>query len=208
MIRVIIADDHSLIRYGIRLAFADDPSLSLVGEAATGDETLQLCQKLQPDVLLLDIRMGDDTSPIDTVKTLKTLCPKTKIIILTAFDNEIYIRNLHQLGVKGYILKDEATDVLSEAIHTVMNGQTWFSAVVSQKISQTIPPDDMLSEREMEVLELVGEGKTNEQIGETLCLSERTIRYHIENIMHKLHVNNRVEAFALAMERGWMKKSW
>jgi DNA-binding NarL/FixJ family response regulator len=207
MIHVIIADDHSLIRYGIRLAFAEDPNLSLIGEAATGTEALQLCQKLLPDILLLDINMPGP-SPVELVKTLKASCPKTKIIILTAFDNEIYVRNLYQLGIKGYILKDEATDVLSEAIRSVMAGRPWFSESISQKISTTTLVEDMLSDRELEVLELVGAGKTNEQIGENLCLSERTIRYHIENIMHKLHVSNRVEAFALASERGWIKKGW
>lgn len=203
MIRIIVADDHALIRSGLRLAFSDYKELCLVTEATNGDGTLALCRLHNPDILILDLNMPG-TNPIELVKTLKETCPRMKIIILTAYDNEIYVRNLYQLGIKGYILKDEATDVVVEAIRTVYCNQTWFSASVFSKISESLLPSEALTKRELEILEFVGAGKTNGEIAEILLLSERTVRYHLENVLQKMQARNRIEAYSLAVQKGWI----
>ena len=205
-IRVALADDHPLIRAGIRSAISDEPDLLLVGEASNGQEAWNLCDQQEVDVLVLDLSMPGP-HPKETVTYLNEKHPHLAILILTAFDSDIYIKTLVTLGIKGYILKDEATDTLVNAIRAVSQGGTWFSSRAYNKITNILSnpgnPGE-LTARELEILALLKAGSTNKEAAYRLNLTERTIRFHVENIVHKLHVKNRVEAVAYAVEKGWI----
>ena len=177
----------------------EDEELTVVGEAGNGTEALRLCQELSPDILLLDLSMPGP-SPATTVHVVMEQCPQIKIIILTAYDDEVYIRKLVGLGVAGYILKDEAPETLVRAIHAALDGDTWFSRRIIDILATPateptgIENDYHLTERESEVLRLLVEGNSNGQIAETLVIAEGTVKNHLVNIYQKLGVHSRAEA--------------
>ncbi len=209
--RVLLADDHPLIRTGIRAALSNEPDILLVGEASDGNEVLARCAGSTVDVLILDLSMPGP-HPKDTVARLKEISPNTQVLVLTAFDDDIYIKTLISLGIKGYILKDEATDILVGAIRTVALGGNWFSPRAFARITQLMSGPSVnaekkpaLTDREIEILSLLKSGNTNKEIAFQLGLTERTIRFHTENIIQKLKVKTRIEALAYAIEQGWVK---
>lgn len=201
MIRVLLADDHPLIRTGLRTSLEEDEELIVVGEARDGTDVLGLCQELSPDVLLLDLSMPGP-SPAITVNAVMEQCPQVKIIVLTAYDDEVYIRKLVGLGVAGFILKDEAPETLVRAIHAALEGDTWFSRRVIDILatpatgSADIENDYHLTERESEVLDLLVKGRSNSQISEALVIVEGTVKNHLVNIYQKLGVHSRAEAIS------------
>jgi DNA-binding NarL/FixJ family response regulator len=195
------------MRAGIRATLAAEPDLALVGEAADGAEAQRLCRELEPDVLLLDLNMPGP-SAFETVAFLREHCPQVKVVMLTAYDDDAYVHGLVAAGVAGYVLKDEIEEAVVRAIHTVMQGDTWFSRSVVEKLARPAtreaPPVEKpaLTKRELEVLKLVAKGYTNIQIGETLSISERTVRFHLQNIGDKIGVCSRVEAAVWAGQHG------
>ena len=203
-IRVALADDHQLIRDGIRHALAKERNIILIGEAVDGGGAQQLCRDERPDVLLLDLNMPGP-SAMETIAWSKEHCPQTKIVILTAHDEASVIRDVAEAGIAGYVLKDEATQTIVEAVHEVAAEGTWFSQAVVPKLialrttadNPTIPK---LTVREKEVLDLLLAGLTNDEIGHQLHIARRTVRYHTRNIYDKLGVNNRVEAAVRAVQ--------
>ena len=201
-IRVLLADDHPLVRAGIRATLCNESDIVFVGEAADGVEARRLTEEREPDVLLLDLSMPGP-SAIETVTYLRERCPGVKVLILTAFDDDAYVRGLVNAGVAGYILKDEVPEAVVHALHTVVEGGTWFSRHLMKKLTQ--PPsgnaeaaDDeeepQLTGREVQILQLLVEGLTDREIGQVLGISERTVRYCLRNVYDKLRVSNRVEA--------------
>lgn len=203
-IRILLADDHPLIRAGIRSTLATESEFSVVGEACDGNEAQAMSLNLHPDVLLLDLSMSGPLAE-ETIRIVKSSCADTKIIILTAYDNEVYIRTLIEADISGYILKDEAVEVVTEAIRVVIQGRFWFSQSITAKMTDVWNSETMLTSREFEVLQLAWEGKSNTQIGEEMNITERTVRKHMENIMQKMQVNNRTEAVKTAIQLGWIK---
>jgi DNA-binding NarL/FixJ family response regulator len=201
MIRILLADDHPLIRSGLHLTLEQEEDFIIVGEAITGSEAFQLCQKLSPDVLLLDLSMPGP-SPSTTVHLILDNCPGVKVIMLTAYEDEVYVRNLVRLGVAGYILKDEAPETLIRAIRAVLDGDTWYSRRVIEVLTKpnmepgSIDKNASLTEREVEVLHLLAKGNTNGQIADILGIAEGTVKNHIVNIYQKLDVHSRAEAVA------------
>lgn len=201
MIQVLLADDHPLIRTGLRTSLEEDEELIVVGETGNGTDALRLCQELSPDILLLDLSMPGP-SPATTVHAVMEQCPQVKIIVLTAYDDEVYIRKLVSLGVAGYILKDEAPETLVRAIHAALEGDTWFSRRVIDilatpaTLSSGNENDYNLTERESEVLDFLVKGYTNSQIAETLVIVEGTVKNHLVNIYQKLNVHSRAEAIS------------
>src|ERR687885_2099883 len=183
-IRVLLADDHPLIRAGIRTILTAEPDVRLVGEAIDGTDAQHLCRTLQPDVLLLDLNMPGP-SPAETVAVLRTECPAVHVLVLTAHDDDAYVRALVAAGVDGYVLKDDATEAVVRAIHTVMQGDTWFSRLVMDKLVQVGTRGDVpsknpaLTMREIQVLRLVVEGKTNQEIARALGISVKTVEKHL-----------------------------
>lgn len=206
-IRVLLADDHPLIRAGIRTTLAASPNLILVGEASNGFEAQRMSDELQPDVLLLDLNMPGP-SAVNTITHLRLYTPKTKVLALTAYDDDAYVRALVTAGVAGYVLKDEATESVVSAIEAVVQGGTWFSQPIAEKLiewgtgrtrqDKTVA----LTDRELAVLKLLVAGKTNQKIGEALGISEKAVEKRLEGVFGKLGVSSRVEAAVRAMREG------
>jgi two-component system nitrate/nitrite response regulator NarL len=205
MIRILLADDHPLIRTGLRTTLEQEEDLVVIGEATNGTDTHRLCQELSPDILLLDIGMPGP-SPAATVRFIKDRCPQVKIIMLTAYDDEVYVRNLIGLGVAGYVLKDEAPETLVRAIRVALDGDTWFSRRVIDILARPaaksgeVENGDHLTDREYEVLSLMAKGMSNNQIADALSVAEGTIKNHVVNIYQKLDLHSRAEAVAWAWE--------
>lgn len=206
-ILVLLADDHPMMRVGIRETLAIDPDIVLVGEARDGYETEQACRRLKPHVLLLDLNMPGP-QPAETVAAVKHICPLIKVLIMTAYDDDIYVRGLISAGISGYVLKDEAPEQVVQAIRTVAQGGTWFSRSVADRFIQWADggPDQSLSfaltERELEVLRLVVEGHTNQEIACELGISDKTVAKHLGEVFNRLGVSSRVEAAVLAVRIG------
>jgi len=198
-ITVLLADDHPLVRTGIRAALSAAPGLVLIGEATTGDEAQQMGQQHMPDILLLDLHMPGPP-PMDTVRFLQTHTPTIRVLILTAYDDDVYVKDMLRAGVAGYILKDVATESIVQAIVTVAQGGTWLSQSIAEKLVQWGTGEQQprtpatLTARETEVLRLVTAGKTNQEIGGQLAISEKTVEKHLREIFLKLGVTSRVEA--------------
>jgi DNA-binding NarL/FixJ family response regulator len=205
-IRVLMADDHPTMRVGLRAILEPEPDLTLVGEAADGDETRRLCEELAPDVLLLDLSMPGPPAA-ETVAYLREHCSQTKIVVLTAYSNDHYVRGVAG-NIEGYVLKDEAPETVVQAIHAVMQGGVWFSKPIVEKLAQLAAgeasPDEQptLTQRELEVLRLLAQGYRNQRIAEELCISERTVRSHLRNIYDKIGVQSRTEAALWAARQG------
>jgi DNA-binding NarL/FixJ family response regulator len=201
MVRILLADDHPLIRTGLRTTLEQEEDLAVVGEATNAVDTQRLCQELTPDILLLDLSMPGP-SPAATVRFIKEKCPQVIIIMLTAYDDEVYVRSLVSLGVAGYVLKDEAPETLIRAIRAALEGDVWFSRCVIEILSKPFAEPGLcqnnlhLTDRESEVLHLMAKGFANSQIAETLAIAEGTVKNHLVNIYQKLDVHSRAEAVA------------
>ncbi len=209
-IRVLLADDHPLVRAGIRATLAAEEDLVLVGEAADGNAVRQLCHTCEPDVLLLDLNMPGPPG-VQTVVYLREHLPQIKVLVLTAYDEDAYVRRLVGAGAVGYILKDEAPEVVVRAIRAVMRGDAWFSQAVAEKLLQ--PPGQALpvggvelTAREREMLCMIAQGRDNARLGEALGLAEQTVRNYVSRLYSKLGVQSRAEAIVWARERGLIGK--
>ena len=203
-IRVLLADDHPLVRAGLRATLAAAPDLELVAEAATADEVQQACRQHRPDVVLLDLAMPGPP-PAATVARLREDAPALRVIILTAHDEEAYVRALLALGVAGYVLKDEAPEALVQAIRSVMQGGSWFSSAVIRRLAQPDLPATAAGEltaRERQLLGLLAQGWHNARIADELHLSEQTVRNYVSRLYAKLGVRSRAEVMAWLLDHG------
>ncbi len=205
-IRIIIADDHPVVRAGIVHALSRFPDIVLLGEAANGRMALEMTQTLLPDVVMLDISMpGMDA--VEVVRQIRMMERPPRILVLTAHNDIGYIRAMLKAGVQGYLLKDEDASAISMAVRAVARGDTWISASVTASVvrytvhEQQETPEELLSERELDVLRQLAAGKDNQEIGDILSISERTVRFHLRNIYDKLGVR-RGEAIAWGVRRG------
>jgi two-component system response regulator NreC len=208
-IRVLIADDHTILRDGIRSLLEDEPDMLVVGEAEDGRATIKMVCQLQPDVVLLDIAMPL-LNGLEATLQIKRSCPQAKVLILTMHENEEYIRQVLAAGAMGYILKDAAARDLLEAIRSVHRGE----AVLSPAITRLVIEDYLrwgdlqarhtsngLNPREREVLQLIAEGYTNKQIAEILCISVKTVQTHRTNLMSKLDLHDRADLIKYAIQK-------
>ena len=207
-IRVLLADDHPLVRSGIRATLADEPEVALVGEATDGHEAQQMCSALRPDIMLLDLSMPGP-SPLETIAYVRANCGDAKVLILTAYDDDTYLRGLMGAGIDGYLLKDEATEALLNAIVTVHGGGIWFSDSVAQKMSdwrggvKNTAFD--LTRREEEMLAGIAQGWDNRRIADEYALAEQTVRNYISRIYDKLNLHSRAEVVVWARQQGFAK---
>ncbi len=202
-IRVLIADDHPIVCKGIRNLLEPAVGITVVGEAHSGAEALQLIRSLLPDLVLLDVELTD-MSGIDVIKQLNEEKINVRILGLSSYDDREFISQLLSLGASGYLLKDEIPEQIIEAVRGVARGETgWVSRKVAAKLSQILQKDQDgvadLTRREMDVLRLVVEAKTNGEIGMMLGISEKTVEKHLDTIFRKLGVASRVEAAVLAV---------
>ncbi len=202
-IRVLIADDHPIVCRGIHNLLEPAVGIKVVGEAHSGAEALELIRSLRPDVVLLDVELTD-MSGIDVIKQLNDEQVSVRILGLSSYDDREFISQLLALGASGYLLKDEIPEQIIEAVRGVARGETgWVSRKVAAKLSQILQKDQDgvadLTRREMDVLRLVVEAKTNGEIGMLLGISEKTVEKHLDTIFRKLGVASRVEAAVLAV---------
>lgn len=202
-IRVLIADDHPIVCKGIHNLLEPAVGITVVGEAHSGAEALELIRALRPDVTLLDVELTD-MSGIDVIKQLNDAHISVRILGLSSYDDREFISQLLALGASGYLLKDEIPEQIIEAVRGVARGETgWVSRKVAAKLSQILQKDQDgvadLTRREMDVLRLVVEAKTNGEIGMLLGISEKTVEKHLDTIFRKLGVASRVEAAVLAV---------
>lgn len=207
MIRVLLADDHPLVRTGLRAALANEDGVRLVGEAADGNETQQLTRVLQPDVLLLDVSMPGPTAT-ETIKVVQRDVPQTQILILTAYKDPGLVRGLLSAGVAGYLLKDDPNAAIVEAVRVVGSVGSWISPSILAQLAQlrqspaTGLPRPELNDLEAAVLRLLIVGKGDLEIAAALDMSERTVRRHLRSIYDKLGAVSRVQAAVHSIQMG------
>ena len=210
-IRVLIADDHEIVREGTRRVLEPERDIEVVGEASDGEEAISQAAELKPDVAIIDIAMPK-LNGIEATKQIKALLPATAILILTAYDNDQYIFSLLEAGAAGYLLKNVPGSELVRAIRSVHSGESVLHPVVARKVLHRFVPSaqeakgtapESLSKRELEVLKLAAKGLSNKDIAEELFLSVRTIQSHLANIFSKLQVGSRTEAILQGLKEGW-----
>lgn len=211
-IKVLLADDHPIVRSGVRNELSRHSDIEIVGEALNGDETLRQSRALQPDVLLLDINMPG-LKTIQLVRTLRASPLPPKILILTAYGDLENVLGMLKAGVVGYLLKDEDPSVIIQGVREVAQGKTWLSAGVAKSLVDHMAgkeeqhAQDMLSDREREVLQLIALGHSNQRIAEVLTISEGTVKNYVTSIYDKLKVHSRAETIVWAWQRGLVARS-
>jgi len=212
-IKIMIADDHTIVRQGMKKLLETYPELQVVGESQDGDETVELVKKLLPDIVIMDISMPG-LNGLDATRQIKKRAPEVKILILTMHAEKEYIFKILQSGASGYLLKGSAIDELVTAIHAVDRGESYLSPPVSKSIiedyvgggakSRSPMKSQPLTTREREVLQLIAEGHTSKSIATRLSLSSKTIETHRSHIMQKLNIHNAAGLIRYAIQRGWV----
>ena len=204
MIRILIADDHPIVRDGLRAVLSTQPDFAVVGEAENGEQTLQQVAALQPDILLLDLEMPQGNG-VETLTRLAQGAATVRVIIFTAFDTDDQIVEAVRAGAKGYLLKGAPRAELFNAIRVVATGGSLLQPVIASKLinrlTQAPTMVEALTPREVEVLTLIAQGLPNKEIADRLVITERTVKFHASAIMGKLGATNRTEAVALARQR-------
>jgi len=211
-IKILLVEDHVVVRQGTRQLLEREQDLEVIGEAGDGEEAVQLASQLKPDVIIMDVAMPK-LSGVEATKQIKKLLPSTMVLVLTGYDYDEYIFSLLEAGAAGYLLKDVNGDQLIDAIRAVYAGEAVLHPVVARKLmsrfkSQTsgttaARPQELLSQRELEVLKLAARGISNKDIGEALFISTRTVQAHMRSIFNKLGVGSRSEAVFYGLKKGW-----
>ena len=207
-IRIFIADDHAIVREGLRALLATEQDIELVGEANNGLQAVSKVSALKPDVILLDMVMPN-MDGLEAIIEIRKNWPEAKIIVLTSFSDDEKVFSAIRSGALGYLLKESSPQDLLQAIHSVARGEGFLSPTIASKVMRELnrppklpPTKDPLTEREVEILQLVAQGLTNDEIAEKLVVSERTVRTHVSNILAKLQLANRTQAALYALKEG------
>jgi two-component system, NarL family, response regulator NreC len=206
MIRILLADDHALVRHGFRMILAAQPDMEIAGEAGNGREAIDLVQKLKPDVVVMDVTMPE-LNGIEATRRLIELSPRTRVLALSMHKDNVYVREILRAGARGYLLKDSADADLIAAVRAVAKGEGYLSpgvsdAVLSDYRRHVTDPLDLLTTREREVLQLIAEGKTNKEIATSLNLSVYTVEAHRGRVMEKLNLHSTGELVRFAVRSG------
>jgi NarL family two-component system response regulator LiaR len=216
MVRILLADDHPIVREGLHALLETQPDFEIIAECANGEEVLRVATRLQPDMILLDLEMPI-MDGVETIRRLLQSPHRPRVIIFTAFDDDERIIHALQVGADGYLLKDQPRNEIFRAIRVTMKGGSILQPVIASKLlhhvgqqpktpltassANTLPIEE-LTERELEVLHLLAQGMPNKEIAAQLIISERTAKFHVSSIMSKLGATNRTEAVAISAQRG------
>jgi NarL family two-component system response regulator LiaR len=213
-ISVLIVDDHEIVRRGIRDFLETQADFSVIGEAGSGEQAIQMTLDLVPDIVLMDLILPG-LDGIESTRRIKSLSPRTQIVVLTSFHEDEHIFPALKAGATAYILKDIRMDQLAEALHKAVNGEVTLHPRVAARVLQnirgehdeTLNPFTELTERELDVLKLLANGLSNSRIAEQLFISENTVKGHISNILSKLHLADRTQAAAFAWREGIVRRN-
>ncbi len=211
--RILIADDHPLLREAIISTLRNQPDIEVVAEAADGEEAVKLSSELKPDIVVMDIVMPR-LNGIDATKQIKKSSPNTSVLILTAYDDDRYVIGILESGAAGYILKSAPGHVLVDAIRTVHQGESVLNPLIIAKLlkyghqkqsaESQLKTSEQITGRELEVLKLVARGMSNKDVAKTLFLSTRTVKTHLASIFSKMEVASRTEAIVKGVKEGWL----
>lgn len=212
-LRVLLADDHVVVREGLKRLIECEPDMEIVGEASDGGDAIVQASQLCPDIAIVDVSMGE-INGAEAARRLREVCPKTKVLALTVHEDKSYLRELLDAGASGYVLKRAAGDELIGAIRSVASGGVYVDPRIAAKLVSTFVeprsgarPTLELSHRETAVLRLIAEGYTNKEIASQLGLSVKTVETYKSRSMEKLGLRSRVDIVRTAGERGWLKSS-
>lgn len=208
-IRILITDDHAIVREGLRTLIKTEPGLEVIGEASDGFEAVQMAYDLKPDVILMDMQMPR-MGGLEAINKIKEDCPDARILVLTSFSDDDTVFPAIKAGALGYLLKNTHPDRLLNSIRDVHLGKPTMSSDIATKLmielqrrSDLPPTKEPLTNREMDVLKLIAQGLTNQEIADQLVISEGTARTHVSNILSKLHLANRTQAALYALREGY-----
>lgn len=211
-IRILLADDHKIVREGTRQLLEQSDDLSVVAEAATGEAAVQLCEELRPDVVVMDVHLPG-INGIEATKLIRSRYPLIRVVVLSAYDDDRYVFPLLDAGANGYLLKTTSGANLADAIRSAFKGEMVLDPQISGKVISRLAHmrtyragamPEGLTERELDVLRSVARGRSNKEIGEALGISTNTVQVHLRNIFGKLGVGDRTEAVAYAIRQGWI----
>jgi two-component system invasion response regulator UvrY len=207
VIKVLLTDDHELVRTGIRRLLEDSKQVSIIGEADCGEKSIQLAQELQPDVILMDVNMPG-IGGVEACRRILQRNPKQKIIVLTVHNEHTFPKRLLEIGAKGYLTKECGVDEMIEAIRRVHAGHSYIATSLAQQLAlsllpgNNVNPIDKLSRREFQVMLMISQGLTNSEISDKLCLSPKTISTYRLRLLEKLDAHNEVDLIKIAVEQG------
>ncbi|MGD1097479.1 MAG: response regulator transcription factor [Bryobacteraceae bacterium] len=206
MIRILLADDHALVRQGFRMILAAQPDMQIVGEAGNGREAVELAEKLKPDVVVMDVAMPE-LNGIEATRRLIASTPRARVLALSMHKDSVYVREILRAGARGYLLKDSVDSDLLSAVRAVAKGDGYLSPGVSDAVltdyrRHVTDPLDLLTSREREVLQMIAEGKTNKEIATSLELSVYTVEAHRGRVMEKLNLHSTGELVRFALRNG------
>jgi len=207
-IRILITDDHPVVREGLSTMLSREPYIEVVGEAKNGKEAVARARELRPDVVLMDLRMPE-MDGVEAMRLIKAEYSNIQFIVLTTYDSDEYIFKGIEAGARAYLLKDAPRDELFKAIRAVSRGESLIEPAVAGRVldrlaelSQQVTMPEVLSDREVEVLNLIAHGSSNKIIADRLTIGQSTVKTHIQSIFHKLEVNDRTEAVTVAVKKG------
>ncbi len=206
-LRVLLVDDHAIVREGLRALLEEDTRVSIVGEASNGDEATEMASRLTPDLVLMDLKMHGLPAP-DAIRVIRARNPSTQVLVLTSYVDDEQVQAVLGAGALGYVLKDVAKAELLKAMNTVSRGEPWLHAEAQRLIVNRIrrpaqlDPMELLTERERSVLKLIAQGKSNREISKSLSLTEGTVKGYVSNILSKLKLEDRTQAALLAVRHG------
>ncbi len=206
-VRILLVDDHAIVREGLRALLEDVEGMLIVGEAANGDEAVELAGKLQPDLILMDVKMPG-LPAADAIRLIRANHPRIRILMLTSYAEDRQVQEVMAAGALGYVLKDVAKSELLRAMKTVTRGEPWLHAEVQRSLLNRLrgntpaDPQQLLTGRERSVLKLIAQGKSNREIAQALSLTEGTVKGYVSNILGKLKLSDRTQAALYAVRHG------
>ena len=205
-VRILLADDHAVVRQGFRMILAAQPSMEIVAEASNGREAVEMAERLQPDVVVMDVTMPE-LNGIEATRRIGQVVPRARVLALSMHKDSVYVREILRAGARGYLLKDALDRDLVAAVEAVARGEAYLSPAIADAVltdyrKHVSDPIDLLSSREREVLQMIAEGKTNKEIATILSLSVYTVDAHRGRIMEKLNLHSTPELVRFAMRNG------